>query len=104
VLLSLLCDHCLLLHPDQLARLKDKLPAYTVGSLRDRVRVDSTRQCFKAIVMSENPEEQFTVLAEKAKEVFRLNESRKHMGGRDLGRLESTPSLQYRANVAMKTA
>ena len=104
VLLSLLCDHCLLLHPDQLARLKDTLPAWTVGSLRDRVRVDSTLQCFKAIVLSENPEEQFTVLAEKAKEVFRLNESSKHMVGRNLGRLESTPSLQYRANVAMKTA
>lgn len=104
VLLSLLCDHCLLLHPDQLARLKDKLPAWTVGSLRDRVRVDSTLQCFKAIVLSENAEEQFTWLAEQAKEVFRLHESSKHMAGRDLGRLESTPSLQYRANSAMKTA
>jgi len=104
VLLSLLCDLCLLLPPDQLARLKDKLPACTVGSLRDRVRVDSTLQFFKAIILSENPEEQFVLLTEQAKEIFRLNESSKHMVGRDLGRLESTPSLQYRAKIAMKTA
>ena len=30
--LSLLLDLCLLLHPEQLARIEDKLPAYTVGS------------------------------------------------------------------------
>ena len=28
----LLLDLCLLLHPEQLARVEDKLPAYTVGS------------------------------------------------------------------------
>ena len=32
LLLSLLLDLCLLLHPEQLARVEDKLPAYTVGS------------------------------------------------------------------------
>jgi hypothetical protein len=39
VLLSLLVDHSLFVHPDQLAQLKNNLPAYTVGSLRANVQV-----------------------------------------------------------------
>jgi hypothetical protein len=39
--LSLLLDHCLLLHPEQKRRLKNKLPAGTVGSLRDRILVEA---------------------------------------------------------------
>jgi hypothetical protein len=104
VILSLLCDHCLLLHPDQLARIQDNLPACTVGSLRDRVRVESSMQVFEDILSSENPQEQFELVAQRAKEVFTLNESRKHMVGRDLGRLEPTPSLEYRAKVVMNAA
>jgi hypothetical protein len=34
VILSLLVDHSLFVHPDQQAQLKNNLPAYTVGSLR----------------------------------------------------------------------
>ena len=41
LILSLLVDHCLLLHPDQLAQVENKRPVYTVGSLRDRVQVES---------------------------------------------------------------
>jgi len=104
VILSLLCDHCLLLHPDQLARIKDNLPACTVGSLRDRVRVESSMQFFEDVLSSENPQEQLALMAQRAKEVFTLNESSKHMVGRDLGRLASTPSLEYRAKAVMKTA
>jgi hypothetical protein len=104
VILSLLCDHCLLLHPDQLARLEDNLPACTVGSLRDRVKMESSLQFFKGILSSENPHEQLELVAQRAKEVFTLNDSKKHMVGRDLGRLASTPSLEYRARVVMKTA
>ena len=104
LILSLLCDHCLLLHPDQLARIKDNLPACTVGSLRDRVRVESALQFFEEVLSSENPQEQFALVAQRAKEVFTLNDSSKHMVGRDLGRLESTPSLEYRAKAVMKTA
>nr|WP_230988089.1 hypothetical protein [Bathymodiolus japonicus methanotrophic gill symbiont] len=31
LILSLLFDHCLLLHPEKIARIESKLPAYTVG-------------------------------------------------------------------------
>ncbi|MBF0550020.1 MAG: hypothetical protein HQK60_05745 [Deltaproteobacteria bacterium] len=34
LILSLLTDHCLLLHPEQLARIENKRPACTVGSLQ----------------------------------------------------------------------
>jgi len=34
LILSLLLDHCLLLHPEQTTRIENKLPAYTVGSLQ----------------------------------------------------------------------
>jgi hypothetical protein len=104
LILSLLCDHCLLLHPDQLARIQDNLPACTVGSLRDRVRMESAMQVFEEILSSENPQEQFELVAQRAKEVFTLTESSKHMVGRDLGRLEATPSLEYRARVVMESA
>jgi hypothetical protein len=104
VILSLLCDHCLLLHPDQLARIQDNVPACTVGTLRDRVKMESSLQFFEDVLLSEHPQEQFELMAKRAKEVFTLNESSKHMIGRDVGRLASTPSLEYRAKAVMKTA
>ncbi|GFO71041.1 hypothetical protein BJAS_P0251 [Bathymodiolus japonicus methanotrophic gill symbiont] len=40
LILSLLFDHCLLLHPEQIARIESKLPAYTVGSLQRKSQMD----------------------------------------------------------------
>src|SRR5215475_8853435 len=40
VILSLLVDHSLFLHPDQQAQLKNNRPAYTVGSLRAHVQAE----------------------------------------------------------------
>jgi hypothetical protein len=104
LILSLLCDHCLLLHPDQLARIEDNLPACTVGSLRDRVQAESFVQCIEDVLLSENPQERFELMAQQAKDVFTLNESGKHMVGRDLGRLEPTPAAAYRAKVVKNAA
>jgi hypothetical protein len=102
--LSLLCDHCLLLHPEQLAQIEDNLPACTVGSLRDRVTVESLVQFFRDLVSSENPQARLEEVAQRAKEIFTLNASGKHMVGRDLGRLEPTPALEYRAKAVLKAA
>jgi hypothetical protein len=104
LILSLLCDHCLLRHPDQLARIERKQPAYTVGSLCEAVKVESLMQCLWQVVSSEHPQEQFQQVAAHAKAVFAPRESGKHMVGRDLGRVEATPSLVYRAQIALKTA
>ena len=104
LILSLLCDHCLLTHPEQLARLEHKRPACTVGSLQEAVKVESLLHCVWDIVSSESPQEQFQQFANQAQAVFTPATSTKHMVGRDLGRLEPTLSLEYRAKVVLKTA
>jgi hypothetical protein len=104
LILSLLCDHCLLLHPEQSARLDHNLPACTVGSLCDVIKMESLMQCLWEIVSSEDPVKEFEQLARRAKEVFSVRDSSKHMVGRDLGRLEPTPSLKYHARVMMNAA
>lgn len=97
LILSLLTDHCLLLHPEQTARIENKLPACTVGSLRARVRVDALFDLIHKMLASENPKEMLNQLSHKVKELFELQPSKKHMIGRDLGRLEPSPSLKYKA-------
>jgi hypothetical protein len=100
LILSLLLDHCLLCHPYQRARLEHKLPACTVGSLQARVRVDSLLAFIRELLLADNPHEQLNRLTQALEEVFPLAPSKKHMNTRDLGRLEPTPALQYRAEVA----
>ncbi len=102
--LSLLCDHCLLLHPAQLARIEDKLPACTVGSLRACVQVESLIEFMTGVIVSDNPEQQLAWVAAQAQEVFRLNDSSKHMVGRELGRLEPTPALKHLVRNMLKAA
>jgi hypothetical protein len=104
LILSLLCDHCLLLHPEQSARLEHNLPACTVGSLCEGIKLESLMHCLWDVVSSEEPVVEFQTLATRAKEVFTLRDSAKHMVGRDLGRLASTPSLTYHARVMMNAA
>jgi hypothetical protein len=100
LILSLLTDHCLLLHPEQTARIENKLPACTVGSLRARVRVDSLFDLIHKMLASENPNETLSQLSHKVRELFELQPSKKHMIGRDLGRLAPSPSLKYKAAKA----
>jgi len=97
LILSLLFDHCLLLHPEQSARLKNKLPAYTVGSLQRKSQMDVLLGFVKRALEYPNPGEWLDELARMVREVFKLMPSEKHMSGRDLGRMEPTPSLKYRA-------
>jgi hypothetical protein len=95
--LSLLLDLSLLLHPRQLARIENKLPAYTVGSLLRMIQMESLLIQVEQLLQSANPAEQLTRLACLVREFFILQPSGKHMSGRDLGRLEPTPSLRCRA-------
>lgn len=99
LVLSLLVDHCLLSHPDQLAQVENKLPAYTVGSLSNQVKVESLVTLIRRLVCSDNPEQQLHQLAQHLKEHFTLNHSDKHMSHRELDRLEPTPSLKYKGVV-----
>lgn len=98
LILSLLADHCLMLHPTQKARLENKLPAYTVGSLTRQLKLDALVGVIEQILDSDHPQQQLKHLTKRLKtEQFTLNVSKKHMVGRSLGRLEPTPSLKYRA-------
>ena len=97
LILSLLVDHCLLLHPDQQARLEQQQPAYTVGSLINRIKVDSLLAVIRELLMTEHPEQRLAQLADTLVQQFALAPSEKHLAGRDLGRLEPTPSLKYKA-------
>ncbi len=95
--LSLLLDHALLLHPQQRARIENHLPACTVGSLQQPSRMDALIDVIRGIVDAADPHQQLDEIITVAKRLFPLRDSAKHMNGRDLGRLEPTPSFKYRA-------
>jgi len=97
LILSLLVDHCLLLHPAQLAQMKHCQPAFTVGSLINHIKVDSLLEVFRTILTAADPAHQFQQLSDALAEGFQLQPSEKHMVGRDLGRMEPSPSLKYKA-------
>ena len=102
VILSLLVDHSLFVHPDQQAQLKNNLPAYTVGSLRANVQVACLVDIIDDLVSSENPRDQLNRFSQALHDMFAFNRSKKHMIQRQLGRLEPTPLLKYRANEVMR--
>jgi len=97
LILSLLLDHCLLLHPEQTARIENKLPACTVGSLQRKSQMDVLLGFVKNLLDHPEPGDKIKELAELIDDTFQLMPSDKHMVGKNLGRLESTPSLNHRA-------
>jgi hypothetical protein len=102
VILSLLVDHSLFLHPDQQHQLKNNLPAYTVGSLRANVQVECLVNVIDDLVSSDDPQEQLKRFTNALHEVFAFGSSKKHMNQRQLGRLEPTPYLKYRVEEVMR--
>jgi hypothetical protein len=102
VILSLLVDHSLFVHPDQQDQLKNNLPAYTVGSLRAHVQVECLVDVIDDLVSSDEPQEKLKRFTTALHEVFAFGRSKKHMIQRQLGRLEPTPSLKYRTREVMR--
>jgi hypothetical protein len=102
VILSLLVDHRLFLHPDQQHQLQNNLSAYTVGSLRAHVHVECLVDVISDVVSSDDPQEQLKRFSNALHEVFAFGSSKKHMIHRQLGRLEPTPFLKYRADEVMR--
>jgi hypothetical protein len=78
-----LFDHCLLLHPEQTARIENKLPAYTVGSLQRKSQMDVLLEFIKTVLEHQNPADKLKELAGLIDDVFQLMPSGKHMVGRD---------------------
>ena len=102
VILSLLVAHSLVGQPDQHAQLTHHLPAYTVGSLRAHVQVECLVNVIENLVSSDTPQEQLHRFTHALHQVFAFGHSKKHMIQRQLGRLEPTPSLKYRADEVMR--
>ena len=97
VTLSLLLDHALLTHPEQLACLENRTPVYTVGSLRRASHAQAFVELVRKIIMDSDPARMLEELSEKIKALFALAPSKKHMNTRELGRQEPTASLRSRA-------
>lgn len=95
VILSLLCDHLLLVHPKQFALLKNKQPGMPVGCLIEHLNAEALVETIKEIVLNEKPLEKFKQFAEALYEILPESSSKKHMAGREFGRIEPTPSLAY---------
>jgi SRSO17 transposase len=97
VILSLLCDHLLLLHPEQSARLKNKQPGLPVGCLTERLKIAALITAVEDIVYAESPIAAMDSFTKALRDALPERSSKKHMAGLDLGRQESSPSLRYRA-------
>ncbi len=100
LILSLLCDHLLLLHPEQSARLKNKQPGLPAGCLIERLKAEALVDTVKEVVASDDPEAALKSLTKALDDVLPTRESSKHMAGRDLGKQEPTASLKYHAQKA----
>ena len=102
VILSLLVDHSLFMHPDQQGQLKNNLPAYTVGRLRANVQGECLVEVIDDLVSSDHPQEKLQRFTQAVHKVFAFGRSKKHRSQRQLGRLEPTPFLKYRAEEVMR--
>ena len=100
LILSLLCDHCLLLHPDQQARVDQQQPLSTIGSLQRRLQLDSLVAWLHEWLDSDAFADKLEQLTQAIHPLFPLQPSKKHLHLRDWGRLEPTPALKYRARQA----
>lgn len=79
VTLSLLCDHALLLHQEQKVLFENKEAPITVGSLREKVMMESLNAFIEEIICSDDPKLMFDSYADKISALFELRSSIKHM-------------------------
>ena len=103
VILRLLVDHRLFLHPDQQRQLKNNRPAYTVGSLRAHGQVECLGEVINDLVWSDHPQEKRKCFTHALHEGFACGRSKQHMSQRQWGRLEPPPSLKDRAHEVTRT-
>ena len=90
---DLLSDYALLLHPEQSARLKDNLPACTVGSLKQISQMEALVDVIRGVVDADDPHKKLEEIIAVVPKLFPPRDSAKH-SGRDLGKLEPTLSLK----------
>lgn len=79
LILSLLFDHCLILHPEQQARIKNKLPPATVGSLREKSIQQHLVKTIEYIIQAPNQKELLRELINNIEKIYLLRDSKKHL-------------------------
>ena len=99
LILSLLCEHVLLLHPEQSVRLKNKQPGMPVGCLIEHLKAEALLETIEEVVTSDSPEKALENLTKALKNATPVRDSSRHMAGRDLGKQESTESLKAHART-----
>jgi hypothetical protein len=77
--------------------MKHRQPAFTVGSLIKRIKVESVLTVIREVLTAADPEYHLQQLSDTWVQYFDLRPSEKHRVGRNLGRLEPSPSLKYKA-------
>ena len=78
LILSLLCDHMLYFHNGQLDQFKNKEQVVTVGSLREKIIMESLITFIEQIIKSDNPKELLEGLTDQISNVLhKITPSRK---------------------------
>ncbi len=100
VSLSMLLDHCLLIHSEQLRLARQAQPLRTVGSLSRRMQLDSLLDSVRAGLEADDPRKALCALADQLENVVDLRPSDKHLSGRTIEPFEPSPTLalRYRAS------
>ena len=94
LILSLMLDHALLFHHDQKARLENKLPAFSVASLSQRIQAEAVVQFVQDLAHDGFDENKIQKLKENINRIIPLNPSKKHMSHRSFPKMEPAPSLE----------
>jgi hypothetical protein len=94
LILSLLLDHALFFHHHQKARLENKLPAWSVGSLSQRIHTEALVQFVQDFCGNEINEQKLDKLKERIDNIIPFNPSTKHMSSRTFPQMKPSPSLE----------
>ncbi|MDQ3235315.1 MAG: transposase [Pseudobdellovibrionaceae bacterium] len=92
VFLSVLLDHSLLTHSEQLRLGRQAQPLWTVGSLSRRIQLDSIISSITSIVEGESPKEKLREFVTNLETLYELRPSTKHLSGKDIPLPESRRS------------
>ncbi len=84
LILSLLFDHCFLLHPAQQSFIEKQEPLATLGSLINQSQAETLCMFISDIINHEDPPAQWTRMEIQIRDLFcTIRRSSKHMSGRD---------------------
>lgn len=84
LILSLLFDHCFLLHPAQQSFIEEREPLATLGSLISQSQSEALCQFFSDIINHEDSSTEWAKIEVKIKSIFYVfQKSSKHMNGRE---------------------